>query len=118
VLVFEPAIRGQQRIDLTARAAESFAVFHACPTQTLNGVDVVSGQVGNQIVRKILVKQNAHGSEACRARAPAPRRLSRVSPTGTAAGLVERVAWFEVVEQPVDGHARADKHAAAALTAF
>ena len=51
---------------LSGGALEQFAVRDACPTEPLNGDYVVPHQLGREVVRKILVKQNAHWLATCR----------------------------------------------------
>jgi len=60
VLVFERAIHRQERIDLPRRAPEQLAVLDSSPTESLNGHDFMTTQFQDQVVRKILVKKNAH----------------------------------------------------------
>jgi hypothetical protein len=62
VLVFKLAVHREECRDVPGRAAEKFAVRDSGPTQPLDGRDVVAAQLRDQVVREILVKQNAQGS--------------------------------------------------------
>ena len=68
VLVFEFAIHRQKRIDLPRRAPEQLAVLDPSPTESLDRHDFMTAQFQDQVVRKILVKQNAHWSTESRDR--------------------------------------------------
>jgi len=68
VLLFKLAVHGEECRDLPCCAAEEFAVLDSGPPQSLDGHDIVAGQFHDQVVRKILVKQNAHGSTTSRVR--------------------------------------------------
>ena len=78
VLVFQLAIHRHENVNLAGSTPPQLAILYARPNQALNGADVVSGELADQVVSKVLVKQDAHCSEACRAPGPAPRPLARV----------------------------------------
>ena len=67
LLSLQLSVHGEERLHVTTRTTQQFAVFHARPTHALNCGDIVLRQGFNQVVRKILVKQNAHWSARCRA---------------------------------------------------
>jgi hypothetical protein len=60
VLMFELAIHRQKRIDLPRRAPEQLAVLDSSPSESLDRHDFMTAQFQDQVVREILVKQNAH----------------------------------------------------------
>ena len=68
VLVFEFAIHRQKRIDLPRRAPKQLAVLDPSPTESLDRHDFMVAQFQDQVVGKILVKQNAHWSAGSRER--------------------------------------------------
>ena len=71
VLVFKIAVHREKCRDVPGCAAEKFAVLDSGPTQPLDGHDVVAAQFQDQVVREILVKQNAQGSAISGVRARA-----------------------------------------------
>ena len=77
VLMFELAIHCQKRINLPRRAPEQLAVLDSSPTESLDRHDFMTAQFQDQVVRKILVKQNAHWSTGSRDRIQARQSPER-----------------------------------------
>jgi hypothetical protein len=75
--MFEPAIHRQERIDLPGRAAEQLAVLDPGPTKSVDRHDLLTAQFRDQVVGKILVKQNAHWSTGSRDRIRARQSPAR-----------------------------------------
>ena len=73
LLALKFPIHRDKRVGVPGRVPQKIAVLDARPSHALNGRDLVSRQWCNQIVRQILVKQDAHWSAHCRAPAQAPR---------------------------------------------
>ena len=59
VLAFE-AEDGDQGGHLPGGSTQKLAVLHTGPAQALHRHNLVTGELYDEIVRKILVKQNAH----------------------------------------------------------
>ena len=68
MLMFELAIHRQKRINLPRRAPEQLAVLDPSPPESLDRHDFMTAQFRDQVVGKILVKQNAHWSTGYRER--------------------------------------------------
>ena len=68
VLFFQFPIHRDERVDLATNAHQEVSVLHAGPTEPLHGQDVVIWKLRNQIVRNVLVKQDAHWSTRFRGR--------------------------------------------------
>lgn len=60
VLMFQVAIHRKKRIDSASGPSKKLAVLQTGPADALDGQDVVACQQELEVVREILVKQNAH----------------------------------------------------------
>lgn len=56
----QPAVHGDKCLDEATGPTQQVAVLDARPTQSLDSRDIVIGQRRDQIVRKVLIKQDAH----------------------------------------------------------
>ena len=60
VLSLQLPVHRDERIDGATRALQEFAIEGARPAQALDGHDFVTHQLWDQVVRQVLVKQDAH----------------------------------------------------------
>lgn len=68
LLKLKVAIHGDESIEMPSGAAEQLAVLHAFPAEPYHRLHVVPREFGGKVLREVLVKQDAHGSTARRAR--------------------------------------------------
>jgi len=60
MLPFELPIHGKKGVDLAAGPRQQISILHAGPAQSLHRQNDVTGELGDEVVGDILVKQNAH----------------------------------------------------------
>jgi hypothetical protein len=60
MFALEFPIHRKEGVDLAACTSQQITVLETCPTQSLNSVYVMIRQTGDQVVRQVFVKQNAH----------------------------------------------------------